>query len=229
LPFKSDGASLSLLEEVSDEPKSQPHVYELAAFPMNEEWDMLTHTTRSCAGPWPDESFESYVDSLLESRVEADHSAIGTLRRIVRQRRLLASGRMIRGGHPVVSFTACPLKELVSLHRYRPHRVRWDFEPYGICIRAGWLRDHGVCSVSYGDESDWQSMSEEDRPFFQIHSEANMIDWTIEREWRRLGDLNLTDLSTEDALLFVPDFESARSIAKLSPWPVTLASVTAGP
>src|SRR5437764_11844560 len=105
---------------------------------------MLTHTTRSCAGPWPGESFEAYADSLLNSQDSADHSSLGALRRIVKQRRLIASALTIRAGYKVVSFTAMPLSDLPSLHQYRPHRVRWDFEPYGICIRRQWLIEHGA-------------------------------------------------------------------------------------
>lgn len=223
LPFESQHESSALLPCTPHDTPVNRQVYELAPYPLDGEWDMLTHTTRSWGGPWPDESFESYADCLLESRSDADHSALVALRRIVMQRRLAASGRMIRGGYQVVSFTACPLKELVSLHRYRPHRVRWDFEPYGICIRTDWLKSRGARAVRYGDESFWQSMSEEDRPFFQIDSEATVIDWSVEREWRHPGDLDLTELSPGDALLFVPDFDAAKSVANLSPWPVTLA------
>ena len=56
-----------------------------------------------------------------------------------------------------------------------------------------------------------------------------MIDWTVEREWRHPGDLDLTELTSDDALLFVPDFEAAKSVAKLSSWPVTLLPVSEAP
>lgn len=219
-PFDRQLGAVDGIREHDVEPKS---VYEIAAFPLTANCDLLTHTTRSCAGPWPDESFDSYADSLLESRPDADHSALGTLRRIVAQRRLLASGQTIRGGHCVVSFTACPLSELSSLQTFRRHRVRWDFEPYGLCIRKDWLQNRGARPVRYADDAGWQSLSEADRPFFQIASAGTVIDWTVEREWRFPGDLDLSELSPEDALLFVPDFESAKLIATLSPWPVTLA------
>lgn len=216
-------------QDMSRDVSTDQRIYEIAPFPLTDDWNLLTHTTRSCPGPWPGESFEAYADSLFESLPEADHSALGTLQRIVAQRRLMASGQTIREGHRVVSFTACPLKDLLSLHRFRAHRVRWDFEPYGLCIRREWLQNRGARPVIYGDDNCWESLSESDRPFFQIAIGATVIDWSVEREWRHLGDLDLTELTSEDALLFVPDFEAAKSVAKLISWPVTLLPLPEAP
>jgi hypothetical protein len=200
----------------------QPRVYEIVPFPCAEVWEFLAHTTRSRPGPWPDESFEQYADSLAESRPDVDHSTLSTLRRIVVQKRLIPSGKTIRGGCPTVSFTACPLENLPALHRYRTHRVRWDFEPYGLCIRRSWLESRGVRPVRYGDEALWQSLTEDERPFFQLAVGESGIDWTIEQEWRAVGDISLRDLTSDDVILFVPDFESAKSLASVTNWPITL-------
>ncbi len=196
--------------------------YLIVPFPHGEGWDFLTHTTRSCPGPWPEQSFEVYADGLFESRPDSDHSALATLRRIVRQRRLIASGRTIREGHRVVSFTACPLEQLPSLHQFRPHRVRWDFEPYGICIRKEWLQTRGVRPSTYGTSNDWKRLPDADRPLFQLATGKSGIDWTVEREWRHVGDLDLSELTAADVLLFVPNFEAVQSLAQVTDWPVTL-------
>ena len=200
----------------------QNSIYTIVPFPSVEEWDFLVHTTRSCPGPWPDQSFDEYTDNLLESSQEADHSTLGTLHRIVTQKKLIASNRTIRGGHRVVSLTACPLWHLPSLHRFRRHRVRWDFEPYGLCLRRDWLRNRGVQPVQYGDESTCQSLSDADRPFFQRATGDSGIDWSVEQDWRAIGDLDLSEISSEDVIVIVPDFESAKSVARIAPWPVTL-------
>jgi hypothetical protein len=197
-------------------------IYLIAPFPSTEGWEFLTHTTRACPGPWPDQSFEDYAADLLESRPEADHSPLGALRRIVLQQKLIASGRTIRGGERVVSLTACPLGDLPSLHRFRPHRVRWDFEPFGLCLRREWLLKQGLRPVRYGDDADWESLATVDRPFFQRAVGASGIDWQVEQEWRVRGDLRLSELSAEDVILFVPDFESAKSLAEVTSWPMTL-------
>ena len=203
-------------------PSILPHVYEIVPFPSAEGWEFLAHTTRACPGPWPDESFEQYADSLVASRPDADHSTLSTLRRIVVQKRLIASGKTIRGGCPIVSFTACPLENLPALHRYRTHRVRWDFEPYGLCLKRSWLQSRGVRPVRYGDEALWQSLTEDERPFFQLAVGESGIDWTIEQEWRAVGDVSLNELTSDDVILFVPDFESAKSLASVTTWPITL-------
>ncbi len=200
----------------------QPRVYEIVPFPSGDGWEFLAHTTRACPGPWPDESFEQYADNLAESRTDADHSTLSTFRRILVQKRLIASGKTIRGGSPAVSFTACPLENLPALHRYRTHRVRWDFEPYGLCIRRSWLESRGVRPVRYGDESLWQSLTEDERPFFQLAVGESGIDWTVEQEWRAAGDVSLQDLTSDDVILFVPDFESAKSLTSVTNWPITL-------
>lgn len=197
-------------------------VYSVAPRPLAADWTFLTHTTRACPGPWPDESMEDYIDSLLESRFDANHSALGTLCRIVRQKRLIGSEKTIRGGHRVVSFTACPLEHLPRLHRYRRHRVRWDFEPYGLCFNREWLIRRGARPVSYGDEDLWSSLPEQEQPFFQIATGDSGIDWSEEQEWRIPGDLDLTTVGPEEVFLFVPDSRAAKIISTHTNWGVTL-------
>jgi hypothetical protein len=211
----------------------------LRPLPEADGWVFLTHTTRACPGAWPGQSDDDYFDSLLDGRGDADHSALGTLIRIVTQRRLCASSRLIRGGHDVVSFTAVPLVELPSLHRYRGHLARWDFEPYGICLRREWLARRGARRVLYGGEAEWGVTPAADQPFFQCVRELDRvtwsggappdtIDWSAEREWRHLGDLDLSDITPNDVLLFVPTRDDARWLASVCPWPITMVNTTQG-
>lgn len=197
-------------------------VYSIVPFPAAEGWSFLTHTTRACAGPWPGQSMEDYIDSLMESRFDADHSGLSALCRILLQKQLIGSNRTIRGGHRVVSFTECPLGDLPRLHRFRRHRIRWDFEPYGICIRRDWLISHGAKPVRYGDDELWRSLSEIEQPFFQVAHGESGIDWSVEQEWRVPGDLSLEGLRDTDVLVFVPDSRSAREVIRRIQLPVTL-------
>lgn len=211
-------------------------IIELVPFPAADDWVSLSHTTRGCPGPWPEQSPEDYFDSLLLSRRDADHSPVGTLERILQQQRLIASARTAREGVRVVSFTDSPLSHLPELRRFRPHRSRWDFEPFGLCLRRSWLEERGARPVIYGDEVTWRDLNTNDRPFFQLaHSRPTVsadataeeqmptaIDWTIEREWRHIGDLDLSHLPRECGLVFVPNYATARRIATVSSWPVTL-------
>lgn len=219
-PWESDCTYFKGLADPIARPARQ--VYSIVPFPDAQHWDFLTHTTRACSGAWPDESFEAHAAGLFESRPDSDHSPLGTLRRIVCQKRLIAAGKTIRGSHDVVSFTCCPLEQIPALHRFRPHRVRWDFEPYGLCLRRDWLLRNGARPVMYGDDSDWKLLPEGDRPYFQVALGESGLDWSIEQEWRHLGDLSLTELSPDDVLLFVPNFEAARSLAEVTEWPITL-------
>ncbi|MFW6170243.1 MAG: hypothetical protein ACODAD_07115 [Planctomycetota bacterium] len=186
--------------------------------------DYLTHCTRGAAGPWPDQTVEAYHDALILDREEADHSALATLARIAAQAKLLATSRAIRGGARVVCFTAVPLQQLKNLHTFRAHRGRWDFEPYGICISRNWLQRQGTRMVRYGTQSLWDKLAPSERPFFQRRrgGKHDQIDWSVEREWRHLGDVDLTDLPSDAATLFVPTVDAARWLSPLSRWPVTV-------
>ncbi|NLF69031.1 MAG: hypothetical protein GX575_08240 [Candidatus Anammoximicrobium sp.] len=194
--------------------------------PPADGWDYLTHCTRRRLGPWPGEGEERFLDDLILDRAGADHSALAALWRIVRSGRLIARGEFIRGGTPVVSWTAVPLSELSPLRTYRAHLGRWDFEPYGICIRRDWLQRRGARPVLYGDDPMWDELSAEAQPFFQKResrtASGKQIDWTVEREWRHVGDVDLNELPADAALLFVPAEAEARQLAAASPWPVAV-------
>ena len=68
----------------------------------------------------------------------------------------------------------------------------------------------------------WGSMPDAHKPFFQLATGESGIDWTVEQEWRGLGDLDLSELTPNDVILFVPDYESAKSLAEVTTWPITL-------
>ena len=186
----------------------------------------VAHCTRQRRGPWPDESREQFLDDLILDRAGADHSPLAALWRIVHSRRLIATASLIRGDVPVVSFTAVPVGELGRLHTFRPHLGRWDFEPYGIAVRREWLMERGGRPVIYGDETRWQELPEADRPFFQPResrsASGRVSDWTVEREWRHVGDVPLDALPPEAAFVFVPTAEEAEQLAPASRWPIAV-------
>jgi hypothetical protein len=159
--------------------------------------------------------------------MEASHSAGAALERIVVQRKIVAASHSIRGGTKAISWTEVPLVDLPKLRVFRPHRGRWDFELYGICVRRELLQRRGAQPVIYGDETDWQELSADKRPYFQRRQTRprggrRPLDWTQEREWRHLGDLDLDSVGAEDAFLFVPSQEEAERLAEWSRWPVVV-------
>ena len=130
----------------------------------------------------------------------------------------------------MVCLTEVPLANLPYLRQFRTHRTRWDFEPFGFCLRKQWLLDRGVRPVIYGSEELWETLSDVDRPFFQRNTPEKTelkpgrqeIDWSEELEWRHRGDLDLSELGANDGLVFVPNFHAVERLAAVSRWPVTL-------
>ncbi|MHB8969855.1 MAG: hypothetical protein ACYC3X_08685 [Pirellulaceae bacterium] len=233
--FKSQGA---VLREITPrpEPRSQVNAIQppdsfqppaqILALEDVKRMDYLSHCTRGADGPWPDQSRTDYLDSLLLCGPDATHSALATLARLVRQRRLLATGRAIRGATPVVCFTAVAIAAIGKLRTFRAHRTRWDFEPYGISIAKEWLIERGARPVAYGDEAVWKQLAESQRPYFQRRwsGRDQAIDWSVEREWRHLGTLSLAELPPDAAFVFVPTRAEAARISVLSLWPVVVVS-----
>jgi len=193
--------------------------------PAADEWPYLTHCTRAASRAWPDQAEDDFLDELILSSKSADHSALAALRRILIQERILATSSAIRGGAALVSFTAVRLADVPGLRTFRVHRGRWDFEPYGICIRRDYLQQLGTRPVMYGDDSEWNRLDAAERPFFQRQLSKNSktgvsTDWSQEREWRILGHVDLHVVEHDSALVFVPTVEEARTLLPICRWPI---------
>lgn len=180
----------------------------------------LTHCTRAPQGCWPDESEEAYRDRLIFGDVEPPTS-FASLRRILTQQRLRASSQSIRGQHACVCFSAVPLDRLVNLRTYRRHRHRWDFEPYGLCIRRAALERLGAAPVIYGPADQYMRLPPERRAWFQSEGRPSSGNsWRVEQEWRVAGDLRLTDFDADDVLIFVRTTAEAECLQTITPFPV---------
>ncbi len=168
-------------------------------------------------GPWIDESEQRYLDRLLFASAPQPRDGLAGIIRILHQQRIVANNRLTRAAARVVCFTNQPLTRFSELRRFRSHLGRWDFEPFGIAVDRAYFKHIGGRSVIYGNEETWESLSDDQRPFFQRtdSSKANR-DWTIEAEWRVLGDLDLGVLPRDKAFVFVPDPVSAQTIAEMS-------------
>jgi len=220
--FLPDNNSCSV-PALKRESSSVRHVSETSILQL--PWKYLSHWTRRQDGPWPDQNQNQWLDELILEDSDRDRSALASLKRIICQKQLLSSNSSIRGRHQVVCFTATPLLRWSSLRSYRPHRGRWDFEPYGLCIKRRWLEQAGAQPVIYGDDTDWQRLTSCQRPFFQHRfgrnaSAASRWDWAIEQEWRCPQTLSLETLPCNAAFLFVPTQQEAETLATYSRWPV---------
>jgi len=174
-------------------------------------------------GPAPGQSEEEFIDALILDLFDWDRSALSSLRRILAEGRLRASGVGLRGGRPAVSFSAVPLRQLVRQRTFRVHRKRWDFEHVGICVRRNLLEQIGARPVIYGDDDTRSQILEGERLWFQqrfSHTPSETIDWSIEQEWRFPGDVHLSRFGPDDAFLFCPSSREAITLQTLAHWPI---------
>lgn len=163
--------------------------------------EYLTHWTRAVNGKWPGETAAEFFHDITESGDDYARSALTTLQRILNEQRLRATTRHIRGGFPMVSFTALGIPEALKLMRWRKRYVQWSFEPYGISIRTEVAESCGIRPVIYGTPADYRQLDAMDRPFFQNRG-VRGGDWAPENEWRHLGDLDLRTIPP-DALRII--------------------------
>ena len=182
----------------------------------------LLHWTRRRVGPWPDQTDQDFIDDLLFGSSRKDHREVAALRRILATGKILASNGLTRDPRPVVCFSDISFEQLLERRVFRPHLSRWDFEPFGIAIDKAWLKNSGAVAVRYGDEMLWESMSESERPFFQLNRSESKVDWSIENEWRIVGDVDLKCVPPDAAVVFVPTLEHAAEVDEFSRWPVVV-------
>jgi hypothetical protein len=188
--------------------------------PLTTPQNWLCHWTRAALGPWPGETREEFLDKCILSSGDADRSAIATLLRILHESRLRASPEAIRGGHTVTAFTQVPLPQFRARRVFRPHRRRYDFEPWGLAIRQSTLAALGARPVIYGTEELWQNLQPTDQPFFQKIAVDGGLNSPAEREWRLPRDLLLTEIPTSDLFIFVDSTKDAALVADSGPWQV---------
>lgn len=181
----------------------------------------LIHWTRRRVGPWPDQSQEEFLDDLIFQTPRSDHSPLGCLCRILAGQSIVATNDLTRDKQPVVCFSEMDLASFVNRRVFRPHLSRWDFEPYGIAFDRDWLAERFAKPVIYGDESDWETLPSHQTPYYQLRrSKTGNIDWTVEREWRGLGNLDLSKVPTDAALVFVENPDQLSVVSQFSRWPI---------
>ncbi len=162
---------------------------------------LLSHFTRAQPGPWPGQSRAHWLEDLRHGGARMDRSAPAALARILREGRIRAGSRLIRGGWPVVSLTGVHPERIARLHRYQTHLMRWDFEPFGLVFRRDILKDLGARPVIHAPSAAYMRLPPSLRPFFQ-KCEPPRCDYRAEEEWRIPGDLDLTQLPRESWRVF---------------------------
>jgi hypothetical protein len=153
--------------------------------------DHLIHWTRASDGPWPGETLADYYRALSKSEKEYPRSGRATLNRILRESRLRGSAWKIRGGQPVVAFSALPPSQAIALMRWRKRYARYSIEPYGVAIDKQAALEVGIRPVSYVGGGRFDGT----RPPYLLQGAGEVGDWPAEREYRHPGDLDLSRIA----------------------------------
>ena len=186
--------------------------------------DYLAHWTRRCNGPWPNQTNDEFQDELIFHSKGSEHDRVNTLIKILADQTLIAGNNVTRDHHRVVCFTEVPLDEFCQRRTFRSHLNRWDFETVGIAIKKQVLQNLGARRVIYGDESCWQNLDKNLRPYFQ--KSDGKIDWSFEKEWRITDNLDLGKINASDAFVFVDDQENARKAAAFTNLPIIVLTAS---
>lgn len=182
--------------------------------PLESPEGWLCHWTRPTKGEWPEQSRDDYFAELLLDCRSADRSALATLLRILVQQKLYAT---VSRAHQnaTVSWTAVPLAKFRSLREYRRHRQRFDFEPWGIAVRKSVLLQKGTQEVTYVDGASADGVLTQPR-----QDRSGKIDWSIEQEWRSIGDFEFDQIAREDICVFVDSESNVQAVSEVCSYDV---------
>src|SRR6266516_3972805 len=118
-----------------------------------------------------------------------DH-AFETLRKILKEMRLLGGTGYIKGGYRCVCFSEAPVHHLGSaLTRPTVHGVR--YRPFGVVVSKSWLFARGGRPVIYRPDEEFLSLPDRMRWRHVRYEPAAdpPIDFSWEREWRVKTDI----------------------------------------
>ena len=157
--------------------------------------DFIIHWTRTSNNPWPGEKLYDYYDALTNSTDNYPRSAFNTLLRIVKESKLRSSGRHHRKGIKAVAFSELKPTQAISLMKWRARYGEMTFEPYGIAIRKEAAKNIGIRQVIYGNNDLHEKLDDEYKPYYQSIGSKGF--WVPEKEWRHIGDINLTTIEPD--------------------------------
>lgn len=195
-----------IYRRLTREEKRAPGVLPLPRYdalpPMRGFDQYLWHFTRSRAAPWPGETQAMYVDDLLGLRNHAPYTAADALERIITRGRIEPGQILIRGNHPVVSFTGAGWAAICAWFTWQSHLRRLRFEPFAVGILRDEAEAQGIQPVIYGDSRQYDGLPDTERWRFQNTGRTG--DWIAEDEWRHYGPVNLRILRTAHLRILTP-------------------------
>jgi len=175
------------------------------------KWHYLSHWTVTFNGSWPGEDQFDFYCAIMDSREYYPRSALKSLERILKQKKIFGTVKYSRRGRSFVSFTALPPARATELMRWHPRKQRHTFEPYGIAIDTCEAHKIGIKKAIYGDQNTYRNLPEKDKPLFQ--AVGNKADWSKEKEFRIIGDLDLNRIDPKKWFAITLNTEEASSIS----------------
>jgi hypothetical protein len=186
------------------------------------QWDYICHWTRANHGPWPEQLRAEYYKSIAESN-HYPNSGLAALVNIIRGKRICGSSENIRENNSAIAFSSLHPKEMLHLMTWRKRYVRYNFEPYGIAISRKMAASIGMRPVIYGPASLYKRLADSDKPFFQNEG-GKGGDWRPENEWRYPGDLDLSQIPTDELLVIVRHHAEIEALRQHGDWRVAAFS-----
>lgn len=161
--------------------------------------DYIIHWTRASNGPWPNETKFEFYSQIFNSN-SYPRTGQDTLQRIVKSKIILASSRNMPGHTPTVSFSGLLPVETIKLMKWRARYNQMSFEPYGIGIEKTVAFAKGIKEVNYFDSQ--KNTPPVSVPQWLTQSSGRITDWRSEKEYRHLGDFDLSKLPDDKLVLF---------------------------
>jgi len=183
-----------------------------------EEWHYLTHWVHCTYKPWRGESSYDFYGSIYNSKNEYSHSAKATLSNILINNKIFATSSNIREHFEVVSFTELSPAESLSMMKWRKRKVMYNFEPFGIALNRRYASEIGMKPAIYGDDVLYLSLSQQERALFQAIGDR--YDWRNEKEWRHVGDIDLSLIPKDMVKIIVPMAKEAEMIEEFTDFEV---------
>lgn len=139
---------------------------------------------------------------------EDESGAYNNLKSIIVNQRLIANNGDIRGGYNCVCFTEAPIECLKMANGIVCYNGKKKYSNYGIMIPKIEIYNLGGRPAIYTDKEDFGILPEKLKhrfvilePLKEIRQTKNKCDFTWEREWRMLGDLDLKTLSNYEIIV----------------------------
>ena len=139
---------------------------------------------------------------------EDENGAYQNLKSIIVNQRLFSNNGDIRGGYNCVCFTEAPIECLKMANGIVCYNGEKRYSNYGIMIPKIDIYNLGGRPAIYTDKEDFDILPEKMKhrfvifePLKEIRGTDNKCDFTWEREWRMLGDLDLKTLTNYEIIV----------------------------